>query len=47
MGKNQQEPLQVEFHNPNTIEDTANFLIKIIAEKLVEKMIGDRGKERV
>lgn len=35
--------LHITFHNPNTKEETARFLTKLIAQNLAEKMIFSQG----
>lgn len=33
------QALHITFHNPNTDEETAKFLTKLIAEKIADKII--------
>lgn len=37
------QALHITFHNPNTKEETARFLTKLIAQNLAEKMIFSQG----
>lgn len=37
MSKKASKPLDIEYINPNTPEETADFLIKLLAKKLVQQ----------
>ena len=39
MGKKRDKEIYIEFHNPNTSQETAKFLIKLLADNIVEKII--------
>lgn len=39
MRKQENQPLHITFHNPNTPEAMADYLIKIIATDLVLKVV--------